>query len=102
MIINTLPSLKNINNKRNIFLTESVTCPPITSSRLSVKCRHHTGNPRGLMPCNKPVPVGTVAEYECKEYYVPINNEEINNTKSVCQIDGTWSRKILKCIPGIF
>lgn len=56
---------------------------------------------KGWLPCNKNVPIGTIAEYRCKPYYHPINYYHANNTYTICQPDGTWSREHLQCEPGI-
>lgn len=80
----------------------TVFCPPITSTRLTVTCNEldASGNVKGLISCDRPIPVGTIANYQCKEYYVPSNKDDLNNTKAICQVDGIWSRNVLKCEPG--
>lgn len=69
---------------------------------MTIKCNEldDSGNVKGLISCDKPIPVGTLANYECKEFYEPSNENDVNNTKAICQVDGTWSRNILKCEPG--
>lgn len=81
---------------------KEVSCPPIVSTRIIVKCQS-TGNfKKGWIACDKPVPIGAIAHYECKPYYEPINSKQLNNNHSICQPDGTWSREYLKCQPGTF
>lgn len=77
-----------------------VTCPPASSPHLSVTCESRWGNRRGWVPCDNPVPVGTIARYQCHQYYLPNGDEHQGNTFSECQKDGTWSTDILKCVPG--
>ncbi|KDR19734.1 hypothetical protein L798_05765 [Zootermopsis nevadensis] len=77
-----------------------VVCPPVSSPRLSVTCESRWGNRRGWIPCDNPLPVGTIARYQCQQYYIPNGDEHQRNTFSECQKDGTWSTDILKCVPG--
>ncbi|KAJ4426199.1 hypothetical protein ANN_27008 [Periplaneta americana] len=76
-----------------------LTCPSITSPRLSVTCESRWGNRRGWVPCENPVPVGTIARYKCRQYYKPDGEEHEDNTFSECQKDGKWSTDILQCVP---
>lgn len=75
----------------------NITCPAIVSSRLATVCEHKA---KGIVSCEKPVPAGTKAKYECKPYFKPADRKQSNNTQTICQPDGTWSRNILKCEPG--
>ncbi|XP_066998504.2 modular serine protease [Anabrus simplex] len=77
---------------------DDVTCSPITSKRIIATCESLYGNHRGWVPCDNPVPVGTVARYQCRQYYEP-NEEHMDNTESICTRDGTWSQPILECKP---
>lgn len=85
-----------------MFILETLRCPAITSSRILINCNEASGVKEGVINCSKPVPIGTVAEYSCKEYYEPYTEEDAYNTRAVCQIDGAWSRNILKCEPGMY
>lgn len=87
--------------KKIFLVNENISCPPIISSRITVKCKSKLDGQKGWVPCDKPLPIGTVAQYECKPYYQPINAQHANNSFSVCQPDGTWSREHLKCEPGV-
>ncbi|XP_069688228.1 clotting factor C-like [Periplaneta americana] len=84
-----------------VFIKASgdLTCPSITSPRLSVTCESRWGNRRGWVPCGNPVPVGTIARYKCRQYYKPDGEEHEDNTFSECQKDGKWSTDILQCVP---
>lgn len=37
--------------------------------------------------------------YFTREYYKPASARDENNDQSTCQLDGNWSRDILKCVP---
>lgn len=75
---------------------QSIRCPPVISQRLIVKCESESG----ILPCDKPLPVGTTVRYSCKDYYIPANKKHLNNTMMICQPDGTWNKEKLKCYPG--
>lgn len=51
------------------------------------------------VPCNHPVPTGTIATYSCREFYEPAGAKHQHNDMSRCQRDGTWSRDLLRCKP---
>ncbi|KAJ6631710.1 Modular serine protease [Pseudolycoriella hygida] len=74
---------------------KSIKCPPIKSSRISAVC---TINEQEV-PCDEPMEPGTYVKFECKEFYKPATIKDENNDQSVCQLDGNWSRDILKCVP---
>lgn len=52
------------------------------------------------MPCDIPMPVGTVMKYRCKDFYRPVGNKGRDNGQMTCQADGTWNREHLQCEPG--
>ncbi|XP_018324255.1 modular serine protease-like isoform X2 [Agrilus planipennis] len=78
---------------------ENISCPPVFSERLNIICESKEGPKQGLVPCNKPASVGTIAKYGCKPFYVPAGSSQENNKQMVCQMDGKWSREALKCEP---
>nr|CAD7398146.1 unnamed protein product [Timema poppensis] len=77
----------------------AVTCPAIVSPRLTVSCESHSGNRKGWLPCDSPVPVGTVVRYQCRRYYQPDGSEHEDNTEAECLRSGHWSRELLRCKP---
>nr|CAD7396743.1 unnamed protein product [Timema cristinae] len=77
----------------------AVTCPAIVSPRLTISCESHWGNRKGWLPCDSPLPVGTVARYQCRRYYQPDGSEHEDNTEAECLRSGHWSRELLRCKP---
>ncbi|KAF5300807.1 hypothetical protein FQR65_LT09110 [Abscondita terminalis] len=85
---------KNLKSKRHNLQTF---CPPLNLQRSINKCELKEF---GWIPCESPLPVGTIVQSECKQYYRPINNDERIDYYTRCQSDGTWSRQPLKCEPA--
>lgn len=71
-------------------------CPAINSSRLLVSCVLG----RQAVACDKEIIPGTVAKYSCGAFYEPASDFHKNNDEAVCQLNGQWSREILKCEPS--
>lgn len=77
-----------------------VYCPPINSNRMVVHCEVPSGPKMGVVACNLPMLPGTIAHFNCKEYYIPASYKHKRNANATCQFDGSWSREPLQCIPG--
>lgn len=75
-----------------------VSCKGIYSNRLETVCE---SDKSGHVPCNKSVPIGTIAKMSCKQYYLPTNNQN-NNLEIRCQTNGEWSGNVLKCEAGTY
>lgn len=69
-----------------------ILCPALLQIRNGIVSCHHNGS---RIPCHENVPVGTVAYFECDEYYVPKPTQIIE-----CLINGTWAAPLSSCVPG--
>lgn len=81
---------------------DTITCPPIKSHRIQVKCFDDNNNNNNTVSCvndiDKILP-GTMAQYYCEEQFEPINVIHKFNNRATCQRNGKWSSEILKCTP---
>lgn len=90
---------------------EAIRCPAIDVRRLDATCEVRLAQGQGdrsgghraenwqRVPCERPVPAGTVATYSCSEFFEPAGRKHQHNDMSRCQRDGTWSRDPLRCRP---
>jgi hypothetical protein len=72
----------------------SVSCPPLESSSVNVKCNHKGNN----VLCGKAMAPGTVASLECKVSYQL--TFEPGYSKITCLQDGKWDKPLFTCTPG--
>ncbi|XP_068910164.1 modular serine protease-like isoform X2 [Tenebrio molitor] len=80
-------------------VTSKIYCPPVKSNRINAHCEVPFGLNMGIIPCDVPLPPGTIVHHECKPYYIPASTSHKNNSQMICQSDGTWNREQLRCIP---
>lgn len=82
---------------RFVTVRNKVHCPAIDISRIDAMCQSNAG----VVPCDNPVPAGTTVQYECKPHFVAVDDKHRHNRHAICQLDGTWNRKLLQCEPSL-
>ncbi|KAI4480244.1 hypothetical protein M0804_010242 [Polistes exclamans] len=76
--------------------TLGITCPPILEANGAIKrCESKWGSHKGWVSCEKPMPIGTNAFFECPMFYERLTG----STRIICLHDGTWNQAALSCAP---
>lgn len=75
-----------------LYTLFSEKCPAIPTTSVTINCKNSFN-----IPCNMRLPVGTIADLKCKQYFY---NDDRVFQRITCEADGLWSENPLSCKEG--